>query len=142
MSESHDIVAAIDTAIGCQRCGGTLATSPSDDFCTDECQTAWHAELLRPLPVAVLLLAALWWGLSAWNEHETRRVEEKSRARDAFIEELNRREALQEQIDWEVRQHQLDPSYPYPEQVPVCPPWQEPWVLSVSIGGAVEARCQ
>jgi hypothetical protein len=42
-----DIVARIDAVIeavkGCQRCGRPLGVSPSDDFCREECQQAWHA---------------------------------------------------------------------------------------------------
>lgn len=38
-----DILAAIDAAVGCQQCGGPLGPSPSDDFCRQDCQDAWHA---------------------------------------------------------------------------------------------------
>lgn len=39
-----DIIASIDRAIGCQRCGNPLGSSPSDDFCGERCQHAWHAK--------------------------------------------------------------------------------------------------
>ncbi len=38
-----DILDAIAAAVGCQHCEGPLGDSPSDDFCTDLCQEAWHA---------------------------------------------------------------------------------------------------
>lgn len=38
-----DILARIDAAVGCQQCAGPLGDSPSDDFCSTECQNAWHA---------------------------------------------------------------------------------------------------
>lgn len=39
-----DIIAAIDRATGCHRCGAAaLDNSPSDDFCSEECQAAWAA---------------------------------------------------------------------------------------------------
>lgn len=39
-----DILEVIDQAVGgCHECGGTLQDSPSDDFCGDGCQQAWHA---------------------------------------------------------------------------------------------------
>lgn len=38
-----DIISAIDQATGCQQCGKPLGSSPSDDFCNEGCQTAWHA---------------------------------------------------------------------------------------------------
>ena len=38
-----DTLAAIDAAVGCQQCGRPLDGSVSDDFDTEECQTAWHA---------------------------------------------------------------------------------------------------
>lgn len=44
-----DILAAIDAAVGCQQCGGTFGQSPSDDFCDDACQKAWHAERAEQL---------------------------------------------------------------------------------------------
>lgn len=40
---NHDILATIDAAIGCQQCGQPIGDSPSDDFCTPACQTAWSA---------------------------------------------------------------------------------------------------
>ncbi|MGW4114801.1 hypothetical protein ACWEFJ_28335 [Actinosynnema sp. NPDC004786] len=39
-----DIIDLIDAAIGCGHCGGDLGDSPSFDFCSDECQTTWHAQ--------------------------------------------------------------------------------------------------
>ncbi|MFD2418497.1 DUF3631 domain-containing protein [Amycolatopsis pigmentata] len=48
MADITDAVAAIDTAIGddprhaCLQCGRSLAESPSEDFCTENCQTLWH----------------------------------------------------------------------------------------------------
>jgi hypothetical protein len=44
MTDSPDIFAAIDAAVGCQQCTGPLGDSPSGDFCSDDCQTAWHTE--------------------------------------------------------------------------------------------------
>lgn len=38
-----DIVAAIDQAVGCHTCGGSLESSVSDLFCSEYCQAAWHA---------------------------------------------------------------------------------------------------
>jgi hypothetical protein len=38
-----DILDAIDAAVGCQECGCRLDGFPSDDFCSDGCQQAWHA---------------------------------------------------------------------------------------------------
>lgn len=38
----------IDTATGCQNCGKDLGRSPSDDFCGEGCQHAWHAGMHRP----------------------------------------------------------------------------------------------
>jgi len=28
----------------CAQCGGQLGTSPSPDFCSDSCQSAWHSK--------------------------------------------------------------------------------------------------
>lgn len=36
-------LAAIDAAIGCQRCAGPLGDSPDRDFCGELCWTEWHA---------------------------------------------------------------------------------------------------
>lgn len=44
-----DILDQIDTAIGCQQCGGPLRDSPSDDFCGESCQEAWHAGRSDPI---------------------------------------------------------------------------------------------
>jgi hypothetical protein len=38
-----DIIAAIDSATGCQQCGKDLSGSVSDDFCSEQCQRAWQA---------------------------------------------------------------------------------------------------
>lgn len=48
-----DILDAIDTALGCQRCGRALDSSVSNDFCGEVCQTEWHARRAQPLPVEV-----------------------------------------------------------------------------------------
>lgn len=45
-----DILAAIDAAVGCQQCEGELTVS--NDFCSPDCQHAWHAERAVPLPWA------------------------------------------------------------------------------------------
>lgn len=42
----------------CFQCHGPLGSSPSDDFCSDSCQTAWHSKhadhtMSRPRPTAV-----------------------------------------------------------------------------------------
>ncbi|MEV5296719.1 DUF3631 domain-containing protein [Amycolatopsis methanolica] len=46
-STQVDAVAAIDEVIGdpgaCNQCGRTLAGSPSDDFCSENCQRAWRS---------------------------------------------------------------------------------------------------
>jgi hypothetical protein len=45
VSAAHHLdttVAAIDAATGCQHCGGPLGTSPSTDFCAEDCQTLWR----------------------------------------------------------------------------------------------------
>jgi hypothetical protein len=39
----QDTLAAIDAATGCQWCQGSLGKSPSRDFCSQDCQEAWHA---------------------------------------------------------------------------------------------------
>lgn len=39
----EDIIATIDAAVGCQRCGKSLESSVSDDFCGEWCQRSWHA---------------------------------------------------------------------------------------------------
>lgn len=41
---SADFLDRLDAAIGCQQCGGPLGSSPSDDFCDDDCQARWHAQ--------------------------------------------------------------------------------------------------
>jgi len=35
---------------GCSKCGKSVAESPSDDFCSEECQTLWRAEHTPILP--------------------------------------------------------------------------------------------
>lgn len=42
-TDGVDILAAIDAALCCQHCGGPFGVSPSADFCSDDCQQAWHA---------------------------------------------------------------------------------------------------
>lgn len=37
------------TVFLCRICGNSLGNSPSDDFCGDECQTAWYAALVNPM---------------------------------------------------------------------------------------------
>jgi hypothetical protein len=44
-----DIIDEIETAVGCQQCGGQLAQSPSADFCSSTCQELWHAARSTPL---------------------------------------------------------------------------------------------
>lgn len=44
-----DILDRIDQAIGCHECHGPLGASPSDDFCSEWCQTAWRAGRVDPL---------------------------------------------------------------------------------------------
>lgn len=41
-----DIIEQIDAAIACQAegCESSLDDSPSDDFCSQECQQAWHED--------------------------------------------------------------------------------------------------
>ncbi|PWK81703.1 hypothetical protein C8D88_116114 [Lentzea atacamensis] len=39
-----DIIARIDAVTGCQQCGKPLGPSPSDDFCGEGCQHAWHVK--------------------------------------------------------------------------------------------------
>lgn len=49
MSDVTDTVSAIDSAIGCQQCGRPVSGSPSDDFCSENCQAVWQASRLdRP----------------------------------------------------------------------------------------------
>lgn len=50
-SAGNDIISTIDTAIGCQQCGRPLGDSPSDDFCSSECQMAWLAARTEALSV-------------------------------------------------------------------------------------------
>lgn len=46
------IIEAIDQAISCQRdgCNQPISSSVSDDFCSQDCQTAWHAARAEPIP--------------------------------------------------------------------------------------------
>lgn len=37
-------LAAIDAVTGCQQCEGSLDDSPSDDFCSQDCQELWHSD--------------------------------------------------------------------------------------------------
>jgi len=57
MTTVDSTVSAIDAAIGepardgtCCQCGRSLADSPSEDFCTENCQTIWRAEHTTVLP--------------------------------------------------------------------------------------------
>jgi hypothetical protein len=45
----QDTLAAIDAATGCQWCQGPLGKSPSADFCSQECQEAWHQSRVKRL---------------------------------------------------------------------------------------------
>lgn len=49
MTDLDATLAAIDDAISCQHCTGPLDGSPSPDFCSEECQTAWHTARAQPL---------------------------------------------------------------------------------------------
>lgn len=56
MSREFDrAVSAIDQALAepgtCTRCGNPLNASPSDDFCSEQCQAGWLAEQTAPVPV-------------------------------------------------------------------------------------------
>lgn len=46
---NRDFISELDSAIGCQQCGRPLGDSPSDDFCTPDCQAAWSAARTAPL---------------------------------------------------------------------------------------------
>ena len=51
MTDVNNTLAAIDTALGpqqCARCGGALDGSPSPDFCSEACQTAWRHNQTTP----------------------------------------------------------------------------------------------
>lgn len=56
MTSVDTTVSAIDTVIGdastgtCCQCGRPLEGSPSDDFCTENCQAVWRAEHATVLP--------------------------------------------------------------------------------------------
>jgi hypothetical protein len=54
-----DIVEAIDRATGCQQCGKALGPSPSDDFCGEGCQHAWHAGRVRDPHFAAAMAATV-----------------------------------------------------------------------------------
>jgi hypothetical protein len=43
-----ETLARIDSATGCRQCGNPLGPSPSDDFCGEGCQHAWHAGMRMP----------------------------------------------------------------------------------------------
>jgi hypothetical protein len=45
-----DILEAIDNAIGCHQCGGSLDGSVSDLFCGEACQATWHARRVGEEP--------------------------------------------------------------------------------------------
>lgn len=43
-------IRAVTTPLCCNpECRKPLTTSPSDDFCSDECQRAWHAGVVDPM---------------------------------------------------------------------------------------------
>jgi hypothetical protein len=46
---NREFIAELDAAIGCQQCGCPLGDSPSADFCSPRCQTAWSAARAKPL---------------------------------------------------------------------------------------------
>ncbi|QFU94087.1 DUF3631 domain-containing protein [Amycolatopsis sp. YIM 10] len=55
MTAVDTAVTAIDAAIGetggtCVKCGRSLADSPSDDFCSENCQALWRTEHATVLP--------------------------------------------------------------------------------------------
>lgn len=61
MSDPVDIIAAIDSATGCQQCGKDLTGSVSDDFCSEKCQGAWSAERVGiSTPKSVRLAMSDW----------------------------------------------------------------------------------
>ncbi|GAB2764073.1 DUF3631 domain-containing protein [Salinifilum aidingensis] len=48
-----EAVSAIDEALAasmCHQCGASLADSPSESFCSESCQRAWHAEQVTEAP--------------------------------------------------------------------------------------------
>lgn len=53
MTPGHDIIKAIDAAVGCQNCQYPYDrdNTPSDDFCSPECQQEWHAEHAQVVPL-------------------------------------------------------------------------------------------
>lgn len=54
-SDGATTVTAIDDALGgcrCQRCGQALGASASHDFCSEDCQQAWHEERAQTPPPA------------------------------------------------------------------------------------------
>jgi hypothetical protein len=59
MRDLDTTLAAIDAAVGCQRCGGPLGDL-SPDFCGEGCQTAWHAARAKPLREAHEVIAGGW----------------------------------------------------------------------------------
>lgn len=70
-----DIIAAIDTAVGCQRCGKPLEASVSDDFCSEGCQQAWHASRAEVSSSAGSLVAGPILGSLASAVHADREPE-------------------------------------------------------------------
>jgi len=73
-----DTLAAIDAAVGCQQCGRPLDGSVSDDFDTEECQTACHAARASRLPGGGPVSVYLW-------THPAARVSELIVMRDESI---------------------------------------------------------
>lgn len=50
------IIDQIDAITGCQHCENSLGDSPSDDFCSETCQTHWHAQHAQPLPTTAIAM--------------------------------------------------------------------------------------
>lgn len=48
-----DIIDRIDAATGCHQCEQPLGHSPSDMFCSEDCQSAWQSKRVG--------MAAAWW---------------------------------------------------------------------------------
>jgi len=48
---TDEVIAAIDTALGCQQCGNDLEGSPSNDFCREVCQQDWHRARVGVSPI-------------------------------------------------------------------------------------------
>lgn len=48
-TSAQDIIERIDAAISCGYCLGSLEGSPSDEFCSPQCQELWHGLRSTPL---------------------------------------------------------------------------------------------